>query len=559
MKFVTTSLPWLSGLLVSISVAGLSAGWAQVNRSNTNIPELAGGYETPPPAPPAESIPQPTPIPQPTTDIPVSRPVPLRISPPPKAQPAETPDRTYVPNRPSPNQSQHPPTDIPPALRQAYPTPPIPTPHVPYTPYPQTPQSTQHSSPDVVTKTIRTPPQTSSKWKSFLTRISGYLKLGQAGHIRQLQGSQPLMFEYVGDVQIRTEASYVTQGGIELGAGIELRGQYDTYRRGFGGRVGACPPTRNECASVTTADGSLHSRRGHSSQFYSAGEENAEDFEFALEGAYLFMHTPVGDIIAGRDDGAAYRFSLGAPTLVNVSASNSPVDYTGLDSVKTVNEASGFDEKIVYISPRLLGDRIGAGIQAGLSYAPRAQACGVDYCIHDPLDGVSNSLAPEFEHLIEAGIALDRRFENGLSIEITGTYAYGQERSGFAGFEDLLAWGIGAELENDGWILGGSYLHSNNGLVDGNYTAFDAGVIWKPALFKNRNLGLSLNYGWARDDNVKLRANQIVLALSYDFGPFRMGSGLQHNRRTVPFLQNGTLMNQRERSTAVFVELGTEF
>jgi len=97
-----------------------------------------------------------------------------------------------------------------------------------------------------------------------------------------------------------------------------------------------------------------------------------------VEGAYVFLRSAYGDVTLGRDDGAAYLFSLGAPTLMAVNASNSPMDYTGLDSVKTVNDASGFSEKITYTSPRLLGDQIGFGVQLGASYAFNARACGVD-------------------------------------------------------------------------------------------------------------------------------------------------------------------------------------
>ncbi len=337
--------------------------------------------------------------------------------------------------------------------------------------------------------------------------------------------------------------------------GGEVRAQYDADRRGFGGLVGDCPAALPDCPSVTVG-GLETALRGHTSQFYTSGPDNAEDFEVALEGAYVFLRSAYGDITVGRDDGSAYLFSLGAPTLVAVGASNSPVDYTGLDSVKTVNDASGFSEKITYTSPRLLGDQIGVGVQIGASYALNARSCGVDFCVRR--DDVSGALSPDLEDVIEVGIALDRTFNNGLSIEATGTYATASEQSGLAGFDDLSSFGLGLELGYGDWIVGASYLDSNNGLLDGDYTAYDIGLTWKPAAW-----GITAGYGHAEDENVNLVSDQGVLAFSYDFGNYRLGTGVQYIERTVPVngtgLTVGTITSERERAGAIFVEGSVKF
>jgi len=230
------------------------------------------------------------------------------------------------------------------------------------------------------------------------------------------------------------------------------------------------------------------------------------------------LRSAYGDVTLGRDDGAAYLFSLGAPSLLAVNGSNSPVDYTGLDSVKTVNDASGFSEKITYTSPRLLGDQIGVGVQLGVSYALNARACGVDYCVRENGEDVSGALSPDLDDVIEVGLSLDRTFNNGLKVEATGTYARASEQSGLAVFDDLSA-------------LGGSYLQSNNGLADGDYTAWDAGITWKPS-----QLGFSASYGQAIDDNVSLKSNQAVLGMTYEFDKFTLGTGIQYIERKTPFV-----------------------
>lgn len=384
----------------------------------------------------------------------------------------------------------------------------------------------------------------------LIATLSGYLRLGAAATERtDTVNNNDWSEDFIADGSVRGELSGVTGGGLEFGAGVELRGQYDKYRRGFGGLTGDCAPTLAGCPSVLVA-GTPTSVRGHTSQFYSSGASDAKDGEYALEGAYLFLRTAYGDLTVGRDDGAAYLFSLGAPSLLAVGASNSPVDYTGLDSVKTVNDASGFSEKVTYVSPRLLGDTVGVGVQIGASYSLNAKACGVDYCVRaDGKDG-SGTVSPDLENLMEAGISLDRTFGNGLSVEATATYAVGSEKSGLPAFDDLRALGLGAELGYKAVTLGGSYLDSNNGLANGDYTAWDAGMTIQPNKF-----GFTVGYGEAKDKNINLKSKQAVIGMSYDWNDyFRLGTGVQHVNRTTTYTPGGILTPTKEKATSVFVE-----
>jgi len=405
-------------------------------------------------------------------------------------------------------------------------------------------------------------------WKQRLgltnlaTSLRGFLKLGAAALNRKDRPAAAGTNEgwgeaFIADAMIAGEVSAITQGGLEYGIGAEVRGQYDEFRRGFGGLTGNCGTAILDgvqgCNAVLI-DGTVRALRGHSSQFYSAGVNNAVAEEFALEGAYVFLRSAYGDFTAGRDDGAAYLFSLGAPTLLAVNASNSPVDYTGLDSVKTVNDASGFAEKIAYVSPRLLGDQIGVGVQIGASYAPNARACGVDYCVRRNGRDVSTALSPDLRDVAEFGIALDRKFGNGLSLEATASYARASEASGIAGFDDLSSFGLGLEGKYGAWTLGGSFLNSNNGLSDGDYQAFDVGLTWKPARW-----GLSLAYGHAEDDNVNLVSDQGTVGFVYDFERFTLGTGVQYIERSVTEVTGGIAAPRKEKGTALFIEGAVKF
>lgn len=394
-------------------------------------------------------------------------------------------------------------------------------------------------------------------WKDRLglgniaTSLKGFLKIGGAAVRREsdFTGIDEWDDGYIGDGQIRGEISAITQDGLEYGIGGVVRGQYDEFRRGFGGLVGDCPPDIAGCASVDV-NGAPTAVRGHTSRFFSSGTSDAREFEGAVEGAYLFLRSSYGDVTIGRDDGAAFLFSLGAPSLVAVNASNSSVDYTGLDSVKTVNDASGFSEKITYVSPRLLGDRIGVGVQVGASYSLNARACGVDFCVRENGEDGTGSLAPDLDDVLEFGLSLDRKFDNGLSVEATATYARASEQSTLEAFDDLETFGAGLEFEWNDFTLGGSWLHSNNALQNGDYEAWDVGLSWKPAQW-----GASLSYGHAVDDNVNLTSDQITLGTVYDLSErFTLGTGVQYVDRTVTSAVGGVLTPQDERGIGVFVE-----
>lgn len=422
-------------------------------------------------------------------------------------------------------------------------------------PYPPTPYPPQSGGPQSY------PPQggygAPRSWKDKLglgnltTTLRGFFKGGAAAVNRDNGTDSNWSEEFIADAKVEFEVSAITDSGYEYGANLELRGDYDKFRRGFGGRITDCQPTQAGCPSVLVG-GVERALRGHTSRFYTDGPDEAEEGQIALESAHLFLRSAYGDVSVGRDDGAAYLFSLGAPTLLAMGASNSTVDYTGLDSVKTVNDASGFSEKITYTSPRLLGDTIGLGVQIGGSYAPNARACGANYCVKRN-DG-TGALSPDLEDIFEVGLALDRTFNNGLKVEATATYAMGSEQSAIAAFDDLQAYNFGAEMSWMDITLGGSFLKSNNGLLDGDYQAWDVGATWKPSA-----LGFTLGYGHATDDLVNLTSDQFIAGVTYDFDKFTVGAGAQYiERETLGF--DGTLVApQKDKATALFIEGALEF
>ena len=392
-------------------------------------------------------------------------------------------------------------------------------------------------------------------------KTDGYARIGDAAVWRGEDND--LSNEFVADGMLRSEVSAITQGGLEYGLSVKLRGQRDRYRRGFGGStavfgVGDCPPNQPGCSFVTV-DGTARAVRGHTGQLYNFGLNEQKEHEFAVEGAHVFLRTRYGDVTLGRDDGAAALFSGGAPsTLPLARSSNARVDYTGLDMTKTLNDASGFAEKVTYTSPRLLGDTIGVGVQFGLSYAPSTEVCGVDYCVRgNDRANLSAPITAQLSDAIEFGMALDRTFDNGFGFEATANYAAATETSEIFGFDDLQSWGAGLDLTYADFTFGTSYLSSNNCWAgDGDYSAYDVGLTWKPG-----DMGVTASYGQSSDDLAQAEGRSAVLGVSYDLNRYSFGTGLQYTSREVPVFNvvDGAVVREEQDAIGLFLEGAFKF
>ena len=97
-------------------------------------------------------------------------------------------------------------------------------------------------------------------------------------------------------------------------------------------------------------------------------------------------------------------------------------------------------------------------------------------------------------------------------------------------------------------------MQSNNGLFDGDYTAYDVGLTWKPS-----DLGFTLGYGHAEDDNVGLTSDQATFGVTYDFNKFTLGTGVQYIDREVSALENGLPTTLDQKAASVFVQGGFKF
>ena len=386
------------------------------------------------------------------------------------------------------------------------------------------------------------------------TKVFGHAKGGLAARDQDL----PLTDEGweadgILDGYLAAEVSAITQGGLEYGVALGLRGAYDGDGPLFGGQVGGCP-LGAVCPGQVTLGTQDFALRGHTSQLFTGLDAYDHESRLALETAHLFLRTGYGDITVGREVGAAELFSLGAPTVLELGLSNGRADYTSLSVAKSTNDPTAFAEKIAYTSPRLGGDRIGVGLQVGASYTPDVDACGAYTCFRrNGSEKAAGSIGPVLEDAWEFGAAFDRTVGD-LKAEITATYATARQKESLAAFDDLTSWGLGAEVEWRDFTLGGGYLSSNNGLADGDYTSWDIGLAWRSG-----DWGASAAYAFAEDENVDVTSDEFTLGLSRSFGDFHVGTGVQYIEREAPYLVGGVATLEEESATAVFVETGWSF
>ncbi|TDP43750.1 porin [Zavarzinia compransoris] len=203
-------------------------------------------------------------------------------------------------------------------------------------------------------------------------------------------------------------------------------------------------------------------------------------FQIQLEGAsvadqideaYLYLSGGFGRIELGTQDPVAAQMGYVAP---------SP-DATGVLTVNSgdyfINaftyNSDGDAGKINYFTPRI------GGFQLGLSYSPDGT--------QDPADGaVSGGFEPDNNvngagQQFTAGLNYSKEF-SGVTLGLSGTYAWLEVESPTVGMDDQTSWGLGANIgfgAGAGTVtLGGSYLNITNfNFADSDdVSAYDAGV-----------------------------------------------------------------------------------
>lgn len=316
--------------------------------------------------------------------------------------------------------------------------------------------------------------------------------------------------DLLADGQLVVSRSDVLDSGLALDWRFEARVQRDAATRPrFAGALGTCAAGALNCP----ADGLL-SPVSPVTGIAAGGTPFDEDVVAALEGASLAVTGPWGEGVFGLDAGAATRLDARAPQILQaVSAFSPSLDPTGLSLVRARNDVTGSSLKATYMSPRLLGLRLGG------SWTPEANQRGVDF---DPRPSGPGLAVAGLENVREAALSFARRFPaSGLRIRaaITGTWA--ESTSSPTTFGDYAAWGAGLEVENGSWTAGGRWLASDNAAVSGgDYEALEFALVRQGETWR-----VGVEAGWAQDSLTRTEGRTFLVGLSRKLGQnFTLGA-----------------------------------
>lgn len=326
----------------------------------------------------------------------------------------------------------------------------------------------------------------------------------------------------LGEISITGTSQKVLENGVRLRARGALRLQADhPSRPGGTGGFGADPG----------------SPIGAFSGLSSAVPIETSDIRTRLETAYVQVDGGYGEFRIGKDQGVGARFYEGARSALSHTRLDSTLlDPTGLSTVRTRHDLTGPSLKMSYATPRLLG------VRGGISYTPDADADGLD---RRPAAG-TGGLSPETENAIELALNGTRRLrESGWRFDVGMAWSTAQVSSIVlaAPYQKIETWSAGTRIEKDDWTFGASWLGSDNGLAQSDYSAWSAGL--------NReafNTEFSIEYGEAQDDGVQLDSHSLRVGAARDFGP--------NTRLAIGYIEDRTeRINQNWSSRGVVVEI----
>lgn len=278
----------------------------------------------------------------------------------------------------------------------------------------------------------------------------------------------------LGEISLTGKAEKVLDNGVRIRGRADLRYQHDHKQRpggigGFGANPGAPVGSFSGLSNGLPIETSKDRAR--------------------LETAFIQVDGGYGELRVGKGTGVAARFYEGADAALSYARLDSTLlDPTGLTGIRTRHDLTGPSAKISYASPRILG------LRAGISYTPEANADGLD---RRPAAGTGLS-APDTTNAVEIALNGTHRFRsNGLRVDgmLAWSSADVEDRAGIAAYGDVETVSAGIKLESGDWSLGGSWLQSNNGLADADYSAWSAGI-GREAF----DIDWTLTYGEAEDE-----------------------------------------------------------
>ena len=295
----------------------------------------------------------------------------------------------------------------------------------------------------------------------------------------------------LGELSLITTSERVLENGVRLRARGALRLQADHPQRPGGtGGVGD--------ATVAPV--------GAFSGLSAALPLETSETRARLETAYFQVDGGYGELRFGKDQGVGARFHEGTRSVLSHARLDSALlDPTGLSTVRTRHDLTGPSLKLSYATPRLIG------LRGGISLTPSADADGLD---RRPKAG-PGGIAPETENAIEFALNGTRRLRDSgwrFDIGLAWSTADISNPSLLAPYDRIETVAAGTRIEKDEWTFGASWLGSDNGLANSDYSAWSAGL-HREAYEKD----ISVEFGQAEDDGVGLESQSFRVGASREF------------------------------------------
>lgn len=296
----------------------------------------------------------------------------------------------------------------------------------------------------------------------------------------------------LGEISLLGTTERVLENGVRLRARGALRVQADHPQRpgGIGGFGD------NAVAGV-----------GAFSGLSGAAPIDDSDIRARLETAYFQVDGGYGELRIGKDQGVGARFHEGAKSVLSHARLDSTLlDPTGLSTIRTRHDLTGPSVKLSYASPRLIG------LRGGISFTPSADADGLD---RRPSAG-TGGFAPETENAIEVALNGTRRLrESGWRFDVGLAWSTADisNPSLLVPYDRVETFSGGTRIEKEDWTFGASWLGSNNGLPNSDYSA------WSLGLHRDAyNTEFSVEFGQTEDDGAQLDSKSFRLGAARDFG-----------------------------------------
>lgn len=383
---------------------------------------------------------------------------------------------------------------------------------------------------------------TCNSFKKIETTLNGFALIG-IDSLPNLKNKSNIY----GRALVSLDVNTISNSGIEYGSIIEVVADKRPIVDSKQEPIPFCINSGVDCLNENSLTGL---NNGHESQFYYNRNNLNNKLQTSLETASFYLSSPYGDFFIGADMGAAHLFSISSIDLYDSTASSVAIDYTGLNSIRTKNNVTGKAKKIIYTSPRLLGDSIGAGLEFGVSYAPNSIACGIEYCEKKIRDSSVTRDRPDLKDIIEMGVAIDRNFKNKVIFEAAMSYAFANNINMTSSFDNLKTWNISSQITYNNFTFNSSYLRSNNSLKGGNYKARHGVALWE-----NGRIGVSLSSGASLDENINRKTSHSSVGVSYKFDDYILSTGLQRAKRRQLIFNEPDI----NKSIKLFIQGGYKF